>query len=191
MTNRARRAPNALRRARHGRPHPASKRSNTIAGRSAPVMSHGCSTGSPRSISKAIPCWRRHRSCWAAGTIPRTIAGKADAPRRSRCARRPRGLQQPRRRRREGAAQIRRGPSDENFGRLDTPMAALQRPRQGQAHVDLHPRRRQRPLRAASNWDIADDGRLSVKHGDSFLMFVEWGPTEGPLDLDRPLRQRH
>jgi acyl-homoserine-lactone acylase len=29
-------------------------------------------------------------------------------------------------------------------------------------------------LRAAANWDLAPDGRLTVKHGDSFVMFVSW-----------------
>lgn len=59
------------------------------------------------------------------------------------------------------------------FGRLDPPMAALQRLRQGK--TDLPYDGGSDTLRAASNWDIADDGRLSVKHGDSFIMFVEWG----------------
>ena len=27
---------------------------------------------------------------------------------------------------------------------------------------------------AASTWDEADDGRLVVKHGDSFIMFMTW-----------------
>ena len=29
-------------------------------------------------------------------------------------------------------------------------------------------------LRAASTWTEADDGRLVVNHGDSFIMFMEW-----------------
>ena len=29
-------------------------------------------------------------------------------------------------------------------------------------------------LRAATLWDEAPDGRLAVKHGDSFIMFVDW-----------------
>ena len=29
-------------------------------------------------------------------------------------------------------------------------------------------------LRAATDWDADPDGRLSIKHGDSFVMLVEW-----------------
>ena len=29
-------------------------------------------------------------------------------------------------------------------------------------------------LRASTTWDVADDGRLAVRHGDSFIQFVEW-----------------
>ena len=29
-------------------------------------------------------------------------------------------------------------------------------------------------LRAATTWDEQPDGRLSVNHGDSFIMLVEW-----------------
>ncbi|WEK48100.1 MAG: acylase [Candidatus Andeanibacterium colombiense] len=63
------------------------------------------------------------------------------------------------------------------FGRLDPPMADLQRLRQGPGKyaVDLPYTGGSDTLRAASNWDMASDGRLSVKHGDSFIMFVEWG----------------
>jgi acyl-homoserine-lactone acylase len=35
-------------------------------------------------------------------------------------------------------------------------------------------------LRAATAWDVMEDGRLSLRHGDSFLMFVEW-PANGPV----------
>ncbi|MBS1240065.1 MAG: Glutaryl-7-aminocephalosporanic-acid acylase precursor [Proteobacteria bacterium] len=68
------------------------------------------------------------------------------------------------------------------FGRLDPPMAALQRLRQGLGKyaVDLPYDGGSDTLRAASNWDIAEDGRVSVKHGDSFLMFVEWD-SEGKV----------
>jgi acyl-homoserine-lactone acylase len=31
-------------------------------------------------------------------------------------------------------------------------------------------------LRAATLWDVDPDGRLSVRHGDSFIMFMEWAP---------------
>ncbi|MFM5884735.1 MAG: penicillin acylase family protein, partial [Novosphingobium sp.] len=30
-------------------------------------------------------------------------------------------------------------------------------------------------LRASTDWDVDRDGRISVKHGDSFVMLVEWG----------------
>ena len=29
-------------------------------------------------------------------------------------------------------------------------------------------------LRAAALWDEAPDGRLAVRHGDSFIMFIAW-----------------
>jgi len=35
-------------------------------------------------------------------------------------------------------------------------------------------------IRASTLWDIDDDGRLSVRHGDSFIMFIEWD-TEGKV----------
>lgn len=63
-----------------------------------------------------------------------------------------------------------------HFGRLDPPMADLQRLRQGSGPngADLPYDGGSDTLRAASNWDIMADGRLSVKHGDSFIMFIEW-----------------
>ncbi|HSJ79386.1 MAG TPA: penicillin acylase family protein, partial [Erythrobacter sp.] len=33
-------------------------------------------------------------------------------------------------------------------------------------------------LRASTTWDVADDGRLSLKHGDSFIMWIEWLPGQ-------------
>ena len=66
----------------------------------------------------------------------------------------------------------------EFFGRLDPPLAELQRLRQGR--VDLPYDGGSDTLRAATNWEIDPDGRLSLVHGDSFLMFVEW-PAEGPV----------
>lgn len=59
-----------------------------------------------------------------------------------------------------------------HFGRLDPPMSQVLRLRQGQ--VDLPLDGGSDTLRASTTWDVEDDGRLSVKHGDSFLMFVEW-----------------
>lgn len=64
------------------------------------------------------------------------------------------------------------------FGRLDVPLAQAQRLRQGK--VDL-PILGGGTLRGALLWDIdPDDGRLVVRHGDSFLMFAEW-PADGPV----------
>ncbi len=59
-----------------------------------------------------------------------------------------------------------------HFGRLDPPMSKLLRLRQG--NVDLPLDGGSDTLRASTTWDVNDDGRLSVKHGDSFVMFVEW-----------------
>jgi acyl-homoserine-lactone acylase len=64
------------------------------------------------------------------------------------------------------------------FGRLDPPLGEVQRLRQGK--TDLPYDGGPDTLRAATNWDIAPDGRLSVKHGDSFILFVEW-PKGGPV----------
>ncbi len=58
------------------------------------------------------------------------------------------------------------------FGTLDPPMGSLLRLRQGK--VDLPLDGGADTLRASTLWDVDDDGRLSVKHGDSFVMFVEW-----------------
>lgn len=63
-----------------------------------------------------------------------------------------------------------------HFGRIDPPLGTVLRLRQGPG-----PHARDLPLdggpdvlRATSNWDEAADGRLVVKHGDSFIMFVTW-----------------
>ncbi len=58
------------------------------------------------------------------------------------------------------------------FGRLDPPMSQVLRLRQGD--VDLPLDGGSDTLRASTTWDVDDDGRLSVKHGDSFVMFMEW-----------------
>ena len=63
-----------------------------------------------------------------------------------------------------------------HFGRLDPPMADLLRLRQGD--VDLPLDGGSDTLRASTTWDVDDDGRLSVRHGDSFIQFVEWSPGE-------------
>ncbi|WP_296717585.1 acylase [Erythrobacter sp.] len=61
-----------------------------------------------------------------------------------------------------------------HFGRLDPPMAELLRLRQGD--LDLPLDGGSDTLRASTTWDVADDGRLSLKHGDSFIMWIEWLP---------------
>lgn len=59
-----------------------------------------------------------------------------------------------------------------HFGRLDPPLGALLRLRRGE--VDLPLDGGPDVLRAAPLWDVADDGRLAVRHGDSFIMFAAW-----------------
>ena len=59
-----------------------------------------------------------------------------------------------------------------HFGRLDPPLGTVLRLRRGA--VDLPMDGGPDVLRAASLWDEAPDGRLVVKHGDSFLMFMAW-----------------
>lgn len=59
-----------------------------------------------------------------------------------------------------------------HFGRLDPPMGDLLRLRQG--NLDLPLDGGSDTLRASTTWDVAEDGRLSLKHGDSFIMWIEW-----------------
>ena len=61
---------------------------------------------------------------------------------------------------------------NEFFGRIDPPMADVLRMRQGK--VDLPVDGGNDTIRASTLWDVDDDGRLSVRHGDSFIMFIEW-----------------
>ena len=61
-----------------------------------------------------------------------------------------------------------------HFGRLDVPLGTILRLRQGR--VDLPLDGGPDVLRAAALWDEAADGRLAVRHGDSFLMFMAWDP---------------
>ena len=61
-----------------------------------------------------------------------------------------------------------------HFGRIDPPLGEVLRIRQGK--VDLPMLGGGDTLRAATDWDAHPDGRLSIKHGDSFIMLVEWGP---------------
>lgn len=63
-----------------------------------------------------------------------------------------------------------------HFGRLDPPLSDLVRLRQGK--VDLPMDGGSDTLRAATSWDVDPDGRLSIKHGDSFIMWIEWKPGQ-------------
>ena len=58
------------------------------------------------------------------------------------------------------------------FGRLTPPMGDLLRLRQGD--VDLPLDGGSDTLRASTTWTVEDDGRLAVRHGDSFIQWVEW-----------------
>ncbi|MXO84630.1 acylase [Altererythrobacter aurantiacus] len=66
------------------------------------------------------------------------------------------------------------------FGRLDVPMSEVLRLRQGPGRysVDLPLDGGSDTLRASTSWDVDDDGRLAVRHGDSFIQWVEWLPGE-------------
>ena len=64
----------------------------------------------------------------------------------------------------------------DHFGRIDPPMSDLLRLRQGD--VDLPLDGGSDTLRASTLWDVNDDGRLAVRHGDSFIQWVEWMPGE-------------
>jgi len=59
-----------------------------------------------------------------------------------------------------------------HFHRLDPSLDEVLRLRQGT--VDLPLDGGADTLRAATTWDEAPDGRLVVKHGDSFTMFIAW-----------------
>ena len=63
-----------------------------------------------------------------------------------------------------------------HFGRIDPPMGDLLRLRQGD--VDLPLDGGSDTLRASTLWDVDEDGRLSVRHGDSFIQWVEWNAGE-------------
>ena len=63
-----------------------------------------------------------------------------------------------------------------HFGRIDPPMGELLRLRQGE--VDLPLDGGSDTLRASTLWDVQEDGRLAVRHGDSFIQWVEWLPGE-------------
>ncbi len=58
------------------------------------------------------------------------------------------------------------------FGRLDPPLTEVQRLRRGK--MDLGMTGGTDTLRAATIWEPQDDGRMRVKHGDSFIMLIAW-----------------
>ncbi len=58
------------------------------------------------------------------------------------------------------------------FGRIDPPLGDVQRLRHGT--VDLPANGGTDTLRAATVWDPQPDGRMRVKHGDSFIMLTSW-----------------
>ncbi len=65
------------------------------------------------------------------------------------------------------------------FGRIDPPLLEAQRIRQGRADYPMDGGGG--TLRAATSYNFDPrDGRLNVKHGDSFVMFIEW-PKNGPV----------
>ena len=59
-----------------------------------------------------------------------------------------------------------------HFGRLDLPLGEFIRLRQGD--VDLPMDGGPDSLRAATSYDEAPDGRLLIRHGDSFIRVVTW-----------------
>lgn len=67
-----------------------------------------------------------------------------------------------------------------HFGRLDPPMSDLVRLRRvaDSRDSDLPMDGGSDTLRAATTWDVADDGRLAIKHGDSFIHWAEWLPGQ-------------
>ncbi|MEO1043867.1 MAG: acylase [Pseudomonadota bacterium] len=61
---------------------------------------------------------------------------------------------------------------EKHFGSIDPPLGDVMRLRQGK--TDLPYIGGSDALRAATRWEVDDDGRLDIVHGDSFIMFVEW-----------------
>jgi acyl-homoserine-lactone acylase len=58
------------------------------------------------------------------------------------------------------------------FGRIDPPLGDVQRLRHGT--VDLPANGGTDTLRAATIWEPQPDGRMRVKHGDSYVMLINW-----------------
>lgn len=63
-----------------------------------------------------------------------------------------------------------------NYGTLDPPLGTALRLRHGSGknRVDLPLDGGNDTLRASTLWDVEPDGRLKVRHGDSYIMFVAW-----------------
>jgi acyl-homoserine-lactone acylase len=73
-----------------------------------------------------------------------------------------------------------------HFGRIDPPLGAVNRLRQGK--VDLPMDGGGDTLRAATSWRKNEpDGRHPIKHGDSFIQFVEW-PAGGGTVTSRSIQ---
>lgn len=73
----------------------------------------------------------------------------------------------------------------EHFGRIDPPMDELLRLRQGD--VDLPLDGGSDTLKASTTWDVEEDGRLSLVHGDSFIQWAEW-PADGGRVTSRSIQ---
>lgn len=65
----------------------------------------------------------------------------------------------------------------EHFGTLDPKLGTVLRLRHGEGEhrIDLPLDGGNDTIRASTLWDAEPDGRLKVRHGDSFIMFVTWG----------------
>ncbi|HEX8301686.1 penicillin acylase family protein [Sphingomonas sp.] len=59
-----------------------------------------------------------------------------------------------------------------HFGKLEMPLGDLIRLQQGRVNLPLDGG--PDALRASTSYDERADGRLAIKHGDSFIMFVAW-----------------
>ena len=64
----------------------------------------------------------------------------------------------------------------EHFGGLDPKLGTVLRLRHGEgaARIDLPLDGGNDTIRASTLWDAEPDGRLKVRHGDSFIMFMTW-----------------
>mgnify|MGYP003393373673 FL=1 len=64
----------------------------------------------------------------------------------------------------------------EHFGGLDPKLGTVLRLRHGEGayRIDLPLDGGNDTVRASTLWDAEPDGRLKVRHGDSFIMFVTW-----------------